>query len=367
MLLTPMRALAEQAVIGETAGLSGAVLAEATTMSRLWAESADTEFAVAGLSKLPAILTIAQAMDEGSVRADTVMRVSTHAASIPGPTAFLDGGEEIGAGELFKAAVMISAGDAIMTLGENAYGSESVFVENINVTLRQLGIEKTVHDALGTDTLFTVWELTTLGAAAAGSAAFSRYAALYYDGITHADGRETELVNANRLLNNYAGCVGVMTGSSASDGYCGVFYTVRNRTALIAVVIGAESAAKRASAAVALMDYGFANFRTETVSTASEVVVKGLPVRDGTVKSVDLVTRSTRTVVIEGRQGKLTAERTVPEYLEAPLTASTPVGSVSYRNEAGEVVAEVPLFPACDVEAFALLDILMRILAIYLA
>ena len=88
---------------------------------------------------------------------------------------------------------------------------------------------------------------------------------------------------------------------------------------------------------------------------------------DGTVKSVDLVTRSTRTVVIEGRQGKLTAERTVPEYLEAPLTASTPVGSVSYRNEAGEVVAEVPLFPACDVEAFALLDILMRILAIYLA
>ena len=95
--------------------------------------------AVAGLRKLPAVLTLCRAFDSGLIAENTGMQVSPHAASIPGPTAFLEAGERIEAGELLKAAVMISAGDAIVTLGENAFGSESVFLNNIMVTLKELG------------------------------------------------------------------------------------------------------------------------------------------------------------------------------------------------------------------------------------
>ena len=103
---------------------------------------------VAGLRKLPAVLTLCRAFDSGLIAESTGMQVSPHAASISGPTAFLESGERIEAGELLKAAVMISAGDAIVTLGENAFGSESVFLNNIQVTLKELGIDRTLTDCL---------------------------------------------------------------------------------------------------------------------------------------------------------------------------------------------------------------------------
>ena len=200
------------------AGVS-AVLMEPETQTRLFDGGADERHSVAGLVKLPAILTLAQAFDEGTVQEETKVHVSERAAGVGGPTAFLERGEEISSGELIKAAVMISAGDAIMALGESVYGSESVFTENINVTLRQLGLSANATDVLGTGLRFSPWELATLGRGALKSDTFMRYAALYMDSISHGDGRETELVNANRLIRNYAGCTGLLTGSSPEDVY----------------------------------------------------------------------------------------------------------------------------------------------------
>ncbi len=363
----PVTTYGENDALAGTESLSAAVLMEQQTSTRLWASNADGDCAVAGLSKLPALLTLAQSMDEGAIDPLAGMSVSSHAASIPGPTAFLDGGETVAANELMKAAVMISAGDAIMTLGENAYGSESVFVENINITMRQLGLTKTVIDAVGSGLKLTAWELATLGKAAAESKTFTQYCTLYMDSITHADGRETELVNANRLINNYAGCSGLMTGSSADDGYCGVFYAKRNGTNLIAVVVGAADAGKRTVAATALLDFGFSGFRTETLVKAGTPVVEAVPVRNGDVKSVDLVPRETVTIVLQSASGKLKKVFEAPSYLEAPLDINMVVCEVAFTGEDGNTVAAVPLYPAKEVAAFGIGDILLRIMAIFCA
>ncbi len=367
IMTMPFVAFAEQATLSETDDLRAAVLMELQTGTRLWAKEADTSYAVAGLSKLPAILTLAQAFDDGLITESTLMQVSRHADSITGPTAFLEGGEQIAASELIKAAVMISAGDAIMALGENAFGSESVFADNINVTLRQLGLNKTATDALGTNLQFAPWELAVLGAAAQSSGTFSKYCALYLDRIAHPDGRETELVNANRLLKNYSGCSGLLTGSSPTDGYSGVFSVQRGGTQLIAVVIGAQSAVRRTAGAVALLDYGFANFRAETLASAQTPFVTAVPVRDGNVKTVDLVPEKTQTVVLESTQGKLTKQLDLPEYLKAPLLPDEAVGSVTFLSESGEEVLIMPLYPAHEVEAFGMRDILLRIAGLFVA
>ena len=105
------------------ADVQAAVLIESTSGTVLCGENENAACSVAGLSKFPALLTLAQAFDAGTIRDEVPMRVSGRAAAIGGPTAFLDSGEELAAAELMKAAVMISAGDAIMTLGEGAYGS----------------------------------------------------------------------------------------------------------------------------------------------------------------------------------------------------------------------------------------------------
>ena len=192
--------------------------------------------AVAGLRKLPAVLTLCRAFDKGLISESAGMQVSPHAASIPGPTAFLESGERIDAGSLLMAAVMISAGDAIVTLGENAFGSESVFLNNIQVTLKELGVERPLTDCLGTGVAFSARDLCALGTAAVKSEHFCRWSAQYMEHIVHAGGRETELVNANRMIRSYSGCFGLMTGSQKEEGYTGVFAVKRSSLDLAPII-----------------------------------------------------------------------------------------------------------------------------------
>lgn len=347
-------------------GVRAAVLMDGTGGTVLCSGNAESTHAVAGLSKLPALLTLAQAFDEGSIRGETTMRVSSRAAAINGPTAFLDSGEELTASELMKAAVMISAGDAIMSLGEGAYGSESVFVENINATLQLAGVGLTVSDALGTGLTFSATDLAKLGIAAAHSETFTRYSGLYLDRLVHADGRETELVNANRMIRNYSGCIGLLTGSSSTDGYCGVFAAVKSGTFLIAVVIGARDTTTRFSAASALLDYGFASFRTETLVSPGDIVAKSVPVQDGTVREINLVAREQIAMLLSRADERPTVVKDVPEMLTAPLSLDTPVAEVRFVNAAGETIARTKLYPAEDVPAFRLVDILHTIARCFL-
>jgi D-alanyl-D-alanine carboxypeptidase (penicillin-binding protein 5/6) len=358
-------ARAEGTAITNVSELSAAVLMEPATVTRLWGEKADEKRSVAGLSKLPAILTLCEAMDEGLVSRDGSVAVSSRAAGIPGPSAFLSSGEVLPAWELMKAAVMISAGDAIMALGESAYGSESVFVENINVTLRQIGLSTEVRDPLGTGETFSAWDLAMLGKAAAESKTFTTYCCLYMDSITHMDGRATELVNANRLIKNYAGSRGLLTGSSAEDGYCGIYLATRNGTDLIAVVLGSQNANKRTVAAVSLLDYGFANFRTYQLAAAGDVLAEEIPVEGGDVKKVNLVARENVCIIAQTSLGKPREKTVLPDTLSAPLTPDTPVGTEEFRFEDGSLAASVPLYPENTVHPFGMKDIILRIIGIY--
>lgn len=317
----------------------------------------------AGLSKLPAILTLCRAFDQGIIQGETVMSVSRRAAGIPGPTAFLEAGESIQAEALWKAAVMISAGDAICTLGENAFGSESVFCQNIEVTCRELGVEKEFSDCVGTGVKFTAEELLKLGLAAAESPGFCRWAGVYMDEIVHENGRSTELVSANRMLRSYSGCFGLLTGSSPEDGYCGVFAAKKNDTVAVAVVLGARSSQKRFDIAGELLEYVYANYRMVTMHRAGETVEE-VPVEKGEGKTVQLISQETAAFLCpkDGGIPEQVLEAELP--LQAPLRADTPVGAVSYRLE-GEILCTLPLYPDRDVGEYTFLSLLRRFMRGY--
>ena len=321
--------------------------------------------AVAGLRKLPAVLTLCRAFDSGLIEESTGMQVSPHAASIPGPTAFLESGERIDAGSLLKAAVMISAGDAIVTMGENAFGSESVFLNNIQVTLKELGVERTLTDCLGTGVAFSARDLCALGTAAVKSEHFCRWSGQYMEHIVHAGGRETELVNANRMIRSYSGCFGLMTGSQKEEGYTGVFAVKRQEVVYVAAVIGAKSSEARFAAAASLFDYAFAAFQPVRLTGVEEVVAPDWPVLYGDRDAVDLVAREDASLLLSKQAGKVERRLDVPEALTAPLFTEDPVGNAVFTL-GGEEVYTVALYPATDVVSHSLTDLLRRIAADYL-
>ena len=321
--------------------------------------------AVAGLRKLPAVLTLCRAFDKGLISESAGMQVSPHAASIPGPTAFLESGERIDAGSLLMAAVMISAGDAIVTLGENAFGSESVFLNNIQVTLKELGVKRTLTDCLGSGTAFSARDLCAMGTAAVKSEHFCRWSGQYREHIVHAGGRETELVNANRMIRSYSGCFGLMTGSQKEEGYTGVFAVKRQEVVYVAAIIGAKSSEERFAAAGALFDYAFATFQPVRLTGAQEVVAPDWPVLYGDRDAVDLVAHEDASLLLAKQAGKVERRLDVPDPLIAPLFTEDPVGNAVFTL-GGEEVYTVALYPAADVVSHSLLDLLRRIDADYL-
>ncbi len=321
--------------------------------------------AVAGLRKLPAVLTLCRAFDSGLIAESTGMQVSPRAASIPGPTAFLEAGERIEAGELLKAAVMISAGDAIVTLGENAFGSESVFLNNIMVTLKELGVERILTDCLGTGAAFSAGDLCALGVAAAKSEHFCRWSGQYMEHIVHAGGRETELVNANRMIRSYSGCFGLMTGSQKEEGYSGVFAVKRQEVVYVAAVIGARTSEDRFAAASSLFDYAFATFRPVHITEAGAVVAPDWPVLGGDRPAVDLVAHEDASLLLLKQAGKVERRLDVPEQLTAPLNTDESVGSAVF-SLGGEEVFSAALYPAADVASHTLLDLFKRVGTEYL-
>ncbi len=345
--------------------------AKAFLLMPLYGESAleeshsDEPFPVAGLAKLPAILTLCRAFDTSLLHPDKEMEVSKRASKVGGPTAFLEAGETIPAGELIKAAVMISAGDAIWTLMENAFGSEEVFLNNIGVILNECGVSRTLESCLGTGTQFSCTDLLKLGTAALESATFMQYAGTYMDSLHHAKGTETELVNANRMIRNYPGCSGLMTGSSREDGYCGLFAVSRNQMQYLCCVIGSSTSEARFSEATRLFDYAYANFRSEMPAQKDVPLLEDYPVLYGDRKAVNLAPHENIVLLRNKSDGAITPQYDLPEALLAPLDPMTAVGTVSFYTENGEQAAFCELFPMETVRSNGYPDILKRIMADY--
>ncbi len=321
---------------------------------------------VAGLTKLPAVITLCNAIDKGLIDENAAVSVSAKAASIGGPSAYLKRGENAPASELIRAAVMISAGDAIYALAEHAFGSEDVFVDNIRLIMRSAGVEKDLPGCLGTYMTFSCRELIALGELAAGSPTFLKYCSQKYHVFEHADGRKTELATANKLLTSLPGCIGLFTGSSNSDGYCGVFACRRGETTYLCAIIGAQNSKTRFEIATKLFEETYANYRYVTFCDPDEPLVESYPVEGGDVDSVDLYARDRYALLMKKTDGEPQKKIDLPEVLSAPLDPDHAVGTISFYDADGSLLAEEALYPAVSVSASGFSETLKRVFSLFL-
>ena len=339
-----------------------AVLVAALHGSAVSEQNADEPLGVAGLSKLPAVLTLCRAFDSGWIAPDVAVTVGKRAASIGGPTAFLKAGEVITAKELIRAAVMISAGDAIFALMEHAFGSEDVFLQNIALTLKSVGVEHTLRDCLGTDARFSCRDLIRLGEAACESPTFLSYCSVKYAVLQHEGGRVTELASANKLLSSLLGCIGLFTGSSKTDGYCGVFACKRGNAVFLCAVIGEPNSSARAQTAAKGIEEAFANYRTVSLCAADTPLIEAYPVQNGDRDAVDLYAREDVSLLLNKSDGEPQPAFDLPDALTAPLDPDFSVGLARFYDGAGTLLCELALYPGAPVPSTGFRDILLRVL-----
>lgn len=242
------------------------ILADAATGQVLWAQGATTTRPIASLTKVMTALLVIRA--GGLDRKITIPKaVLGYVAKYGANSAGLVPGQQLTAGDLLHALLLVSACDAAYVLATTYGPGMGAFIAKMNATAAQLGLTHTRFsspDGLPYPTEFSTYstpaELLKLGEVAMQSPVFrSIVNERFYSMPKGAGHGHYWWGNSNELIGFYPGAVGIKTGYTVAAGHCLLFEVVRGRRALIGVVLGSPPTGPGAGAqdAAKILNWGF--------------------------------------------------------------------------------------------------------------
>ena len=330
-----------------------ALLMEASSGQIIFETNADEKRPVASVVKIMTILMCLEAVDSGRVSLDDRVTISKNASGMGGSQVLLDTGEVQTLDILLKSTVVGSANDAAVAIAEHLYGSQELFVKQMNARAQALGMKDTVFvnctglPAQGQHT--TARDVARMAAALFGHELYYKYAGIWMDKVDHGDGRVTDLTNTNRLIRFYDGCDGGKTGSTNEAGYCIAATARRGGMRLIAVVLGGSSGKKRFACAEKMFDHGFANYRLLTAAERGTRVRGEMPVTGGSLDSVPLALDGDLTLLMnKAEAAEIELKPNLPPSVAAPVAAGDEIGSVDFLLN-GRTIARIPVAAAGSV------------------
>lgn len=298
---------------------SAAVLMDLDSGRVLYERNAGARMLIASTTK---ILTALVAIRDGNL-SDTV-KVSREAAYTEGSSMYLKEGEELTLETLLYGLLLCSGNDAAVAVAEHVGGSVEGFVERMNETAMELGMENSSFaNPNGLDDgehYSTAYDMALLARAAMENETLVRIASTRTVSI----GGRT-MTNHNKLLSYMDGCLGLKTGYTRAAGRTLVSCAERNGQRLIAVTLqdGNDWADHQS-----LYDYGFAAYPAKRMAQLGHELVK----KDG----VPLVAADSFAWPLARGEALETAVELDREPA-APLRAGTRVGEAVFTLNGKEV------------------------------
>ncbi len=325
-----------------------AVLMEASTGQVLFEKGAHDRRACASITKVMTLLLTFEALEAGELSLDQELTASAHAASMGGSDIWLEEGERMTVDDLLKATVIMSANDAAVVLAEAVSGSEEAFVARMNERAGELGMEDTVFkNCNGLDEeghLTSAYDVAVMSRALLTHEKIRDYTLTWMDSVRNG---ETQLVNTNKLIRSYQGITGLKTGTTGQAGSCISATAHREGMELIAVVLGAESTDLRFQDAKALLDYGFAGWKTVTQETP---FLQPAAVEGGMAQTVEVAAGEMPSLLLQAGEEAQVETVVQLEPVKAPVEQGQELGRILCQV-AGETVAQVPITAQEGVEA----------------
>ena len=325
-----------------------AVLMEASTGQVLFEKGAHDRRACASITKVMTLLLTFEALEAGELSLDQELTASAHAASMGGSDIWLEEGERMTVDDLLKATVIMSANDAAVVLAEAVSGSEEAFVARMNERAGELGMEDTVFkNCNGLDEeghLTSAYDVAVMSRALLAHEKIRDYTLTWMDSVRNG---ETQLVNTNKLIRSYQGITGLKTGTTGQAGSCISATAQREGMELIAVVLGAESTDLRFQDAKALLDYGFAGWKTVTPEPP---FLQPAAVEGGMAQTVEVAAGEMPSLLHQAGEEAQVETVVQLEPVKAPVEQGQELGRILCQV-AGETVAQVPITAKEGVEA----------------
>ena len=331
--------------------------------------NADEQRACASVVKTMSLVLILEAVETNRIALTDTVTISPHASSMGGTQVFLDVNTTHSVEDLLKAVVICSANDAVVALAEKVAGSEEEFVQMMNKKAQVLGLGAHFVNASGIDAegqTMSARDIAIVCQTLIKYDLFYTWSGIWMDNYVHPDGRETEMVNANRLVRYYEGCDGICTGSSADAGYCLAATVNRSGGRYIYVSLGSPNSAVRFDEAAAAFDYAYAGFISKTIVREGQQLAKNLEVTGGTRSKVNVYAAEGFSTLIEkGMEDKLEKELVLLEEIVAPLSEGDCVGYLRILLD-GEEIGRVDAIVKQPVGALNYANALRRILVWWL-
>ena len=290
----------------------------------LYAKDENEKHEIASMVKIMTATLTFEALERGELSLEEEIVVSPEAAGLGGSQKFLDAGERYQVGDLNKGVVIASANDASVALAERISGSHEAFVNKMNARARELGMNNTRFCcATGLpdsgEQYSTAKDVNVMTRDLMKHKAYYDYAGIWMEDFVHPSGRTTQLVNTNKLIRNYSGCVGGKTGFTDEAGFCLSACAERKGVRVVATLIGGRDSKTRFAEVSGMFNYAFANFENVKAVTAGEEL-GSVAVRGGKVKSVPYGGAADVGALLKNGETLPPPELKLPEKIKKPIS-----------------------------------------------
>jgi len=371
LLLLTVPVPAAQALEDPDAQAKAALLIDMDTGLMLYGKNERSAQYPASITKVMVALLVFEAIERGELRMEQYLTASSTALADltwDSSTANIVTGERLTVEQLLYCLLLASANEVGNIFAEAVSGSRDAFIDLMNQRSQELGCEGThfantsgLHDPQHYTTAWDIYLITR--------------EAMKYEGFLTVCGslsyivpatnmsQERELHTTNALISNwirigylYDGAFGIKTGTTDEAGYCLVSAAKRGDRTLLCVVLGAQLSEDgwimSFTESARLFDWGFDNFAPMTVLRTGRLypVAVTLSKETDTVMAYPAEDTQALLPIDLDPDTDLTYTLSLPESVEAPVTAGEQLGTVTVSYQGHDYVT-VPLLALNDVSA----------------
>lgn len=314
-----------------------AILMLTSTGEILYQKDCDRKLPMASTTK---IMTALVALELG--RPEQMITVAPEAVGVEGSSVYLTEGEQLSLEHLLYALLLESANDAAVAIACGLSGSVEKFAEAMNEKAGSLGLLQThftnPHGLDHEEHYTTARDLAIMTQALLENPLLRTVVSTRKFTIPHEETDSVRLlVNHNKMLRLYQGCIGVKTGFTKRSGRCLVSAAERDGVGLIAVTLNAPDDWDDHAR---LFDYGFSHYHGVTLCNAEEHLFP-LPVVGGADDYVMVGNTKELRAILPVRHGSIVVRIEAPRFVYADVNEGDVIGRVIFL---------------CDVEANGILQ-----------
>ncbi len=313
-----------------------AVVIDANSGRVLYEHNSDEKRGMASTTK---IMTALCALEYGDM--DKMVTISSTASAVEGSSMYLAKDEKISMRDLVYGLMLVSGNDAATAIAETVSGSVEKFAELMNKKAVEIGVCKTnftnPHGLSDENHYTTAHDLATITAYAMQNPTFCEIVSTKKKSLDPTEGGYARtLINHNKFLSMYEGCIGVKTGFTKATGRCLVSAAERNGLTLICVTLNAPDDWADHKA---LLNEAFDTYSPFKIKSANEILANP-EVKSGTVPSAELV--PSKDIIIPIKQGE---ENLINTKVEAFEDLSAPINS---GDILGALIVKIDEEPCCE-------------------